>query len=40
VRRLGGSYRLERLGHERLKNITEAIEVHRIISPPSKATLR
>jgi len=36
VRRLGGRYRLERVGNERLKNITEAIEVHRIISPPSK----
>ena len=40
VRRLGGRYRLERVGHERLKNITEAIEVHRIISPPSKSVLR
>jgi class 3 adenylate cyclase len=36
VRRLGGRYRLERVGQERLKNITEAIEVHRIISPPSR----
>ncbi|HLQ23134.1 MAG TPA: response regulator, partial [Gemmatimonadales bacterium] len=35
VRRLGGRYRLERVGRERLKNLTEAIEVHRIISPPS-----
>jgi DNA-binding response OmpR family regulator len=34
VRRLGGRYRLERVGRERLKNLTEAIEVHRIISPP------
>ncbi|MGH7298913.1 MAG: response regulator [Candidatus Rokuibacteriota bacterium] len=36
VRRLGGRYRLERVGRERLKNLTEAIEVHRVISPPSK----
>jgi adenylate cyclase len=36
VRRLGGRYRLERVGRERLKNVTEAIEVHRIISPPSR----
>jgi class 3 adenylate cyclase len=36
VRRLGGRYRLERVGRERLKNLTEAIEVHRIIGPPSK----
>ena len=36
VRRLGGRYRLERVGRERLKNLTEAIEVHRIISPPSR----
>jgi hypothetical protein len=36
VRRLGGRYRMERVGRERLKNITEAIEVHRIISPPSR----
>ena len=35
VRRLEGRYRLERVGRERLKNITEAVEVHRIISPPS-----
>jgi DNA-binding response OmpR family regulator len=34
VRRLGGRYRMERVGRERLKNLTEAIEVHRIISPP------
>lgn len=34
VRRLGGRYRVERVGRERLKNLTEAIEVHRIISPP------
>jgi len=34
VRRLGGRYRLERVGRERLKNVTELIEVHRIISPP------
>ena len=40
VRRLGGRYRLERVGNERLKNITETIEVHRIISPPSKSVLR
>jgi hypothetical protein len=40
VRRLGWRYRLERVGHERLKNITEAIEVQRIISPPSKSVLR
>jgi DNA-binding response OmpR family regulator len=36
VRRLGGRYRLERVGRERLKNLTEAIEVHRIVSPPSR----
>lgn len=36
VRRLGGRYRLERVGRERLKNLTEAIEVYRVISPPSK----
>jgi DNA-binding response OmpR family regulator len=36
VRRLGGRYRLERVGREKLKNLSEAIEVHRIISPPSK----
>ncbi len=36
VRRLGGRYRLERVGRERLKNLAEAIEVHRIISPPSR----
>jgi DNA-binding response OmpR family regulator len=36
VRRLGGRYLLERVGRERLKNLTEAIEVHRIISPPSR----
>jgi class 3 adenylate cyclase len=35
VRRLGGRYRVERLGRERLKNLSEAVEVHRIISPPS-----
>jgi DNA-binding response OmpR family regulator len=35
VRRLGGRYRLERVGRERLKNLTEPIEVHRVISPPS-----
>ncbi len=34
VRRLGGRYRVERVGRERLKNLTEAIEVHRVISPP------
>jgi DNA-binding response OmpR family regulator len=34
VRRLGGRYRLERVGRERLKNLTELIEVHRIIGPP------
>ena len=33
---IAGRYRLERVGRERLKNITEAIEVHRIISPPSR----
>ena len=36
VRRLGGRYRLERVGREKLKNLSEAIEVHRIISPPSR----
>jgi DNA-binding response OmpR family regulator len=34
VRRLEGRYRLERVGRERLKNLTDPIEVHRIISPP------
>jgi len=38
VRRLRGRYLLERVGRERLKNLTEAIEVHRVISPPSKLT--
>ena len=36
VRRLGGRYRLERVGRERLKNLSEAVEVHRIVSPPSR----
>jgi DNA-binding response OmpR family regulator len=36
VRRLGGRYRLERVGRERLKNLSEVIEVHRIVSPPSR----
>ena len=36
VRRLGGRYRLERVGRERLKNIAEPIEIHRIIGPSSK----
>jgi len=31
VRRLGDCYRLERLGRERLKNITEAIEIYRLL---------
>jgi class 3 adenylate cyclase len=35
VRRLAGRYRLERVGRERLKNLSDPIEVHRIISPPS-----
>ncbi len=33
VRRLGSRFALERLGRESLKNIAEAIEVHRILSP-------
>jgi class 3 adenylate cyclase len=33
VRRLGDRYRLEGLGRERLKNIPEAIELHRILGP-------
>jgi class 3 adenylate cyclase len=36
VRRLGGRYRLERVGRERLKNLTELIEVHRIIGPGTR----
>jgi len=31
VRRLGDRYRLERLGRERLKNITEAIDIYRLL---------
>jgi DNA-binding response OmpR family regulator len=36
VRRLSGRYRLERGAPTRLKNLTEAIEVCRIVSPPSR----
>lgn len=36
VRRLGGRYRLERLGHERLKNIAEAVEIHRVLGLSSR----
>ena len=32
VRRLGDRYRLERLGRERLKNITEPIDIYRLLS--------
>jgi DNA-binding response OmpR family regulator len=35
VKRLGGRYRLERIGPQRLKNITEPLEAHRVIGPPS-----
>lgn len=31
VRRLGARYRLEKLGRERLKNITEPIDIHRLL---------
>ena len=31
VRRLGDRYRIERLGRERLKNITEAIDIYRLL---------
>jgi len=30
--RLGDRYRVERLGRKHLKNIAEAIEIHRILS--------
>jgi len=33
VRRLGGHYRLKSLGREHLKNITEAVEISRILGP-------
>ena len=33
VRRLGGCYRLERLGPQHLKNILEDVEVHRVLGP-------
>lgn len=33
VRRLGDHYRLESLGREHLKNIAEAIELHRVLGP-------
>jgi len=36
VQRLGGRYRLERVGSVHLKNLTEALEVHRIVSPPTR----
>jgi len=31
VHRLGERYRLERIGRERLKNITEAIDIFRVM---------
>jgi class 3 adenylate cyclase len=31
VRRLGERYRLERMGRESLKNITEAIDIYRVM---------
>lgn len=34
VKRLRGRYRLERAGPQRLKNIAEPLEVHRVIGPP------
>jgi class 3 adenylate cyclase/HAMP domain-containing protein len=33
VHRLGDRYRLQRLGHELLKNIAEAVDVHHILGP-------
>ena len=36
VARLGGRYRLERVGQERLKNLSEPIEIHRVIGPSSR----
>jgi class 3 adenylate cyclase len=35
VVRLGGRYRLDRVGCVPLKNLTEPIEVHRIVGPPA-----
>jgi DNA-binding response OmpR family regulator len=35
--RLGHRYRLQRLGRELLKNIAEAVDVHRILGPASQA---
>jgi class 3 adenylate cyclase len=37
VHRLGHRYRLQRLGRELLKNIAEAVDVHRILGPASQA---
>jgi DNA-binding response OmpR family regulator len=36
VRRLGNRYRLERLGRERLKNVGEDIELHRVLGLSSR----
>lgn len=33
--RLGDRYRLQQLGHEHLKNITEAVDVYHILGPPT-----
>jgi len=33
VRRLGDHYQIERLGRERLKNLAEAVDVYRLLSP-------
>lgn len=37
VRRLGNHYYLEKLGHTRLKNVAEAIEIHRVLGRSVKA---
>jgi DNA-binding response OmpR family regulator len=37
ARRLGGRYRLQRLGRERLKNIAEAVDVHHLLGPALQA---
>ncbi len=40
VRRLGGCYRLESLGRERLKNLTEAIDIYRVLGQSAKTCYR
>jgi DNA-binding response OmpR family regulator len=37
VRRLGGRYRLERVGREHLKNIVEAVDIHRVLGRSAPA---